>query len=139
MQPHSRDEMIQYRLQRSKETISEAKSALENNHLHLAANRIYYAIFYSVSALSLAEDFSTGKHKQLFGWFTRTYIKTQLVPVAFGKIYASAYETRQEGDYDDMVDFDKDSLVALFSDMETFVNEIAKLINSSSVGEDRDK
>lgn len=128
MQQHSRNEMIQYRLQRSKQTIAEAKGALKNNQLHLAANRIYYAIFYSVSALSLTQNFSTSKHKQLLGWFTKTFIKTQLLPIELGKIYASAYETRQEGDYDDMVEFDKDSLTAKFSDMKKFVIEIEKVI-----------
>ena len=122
--------MIQYRLQRSKQTIVEAEGALKNNQLHLAANRIYYAIFYSVSALQLTQNFSSSKHKQLLGWFTKTFIKTQLLPVELGKIYASVYETRQEGDYDDMVEFDKDSLTAKFADMKKFVDEIEKMITT---------
>jgi uncharacterized protein (UPF0332 family) len=49
----NKDELILYRISRAKETIQEAKNAIEENHLHLAENRIYYAIFYFASALSL--------------------------------------------------------------------------------------
>lgn len=36
--------LIDYRIQRARETIDEVKMALEHNRLNLAENRIYYAI-----------------------------------------------------------------------------------------------
>lgn len=70
-------EMIRYRVQRATETIDEVSSHILNNYLHTAANRIYYGIFYIVSALALKFDFQTKNHGQLMGWFNREFIKTK--------------------------------------------------------------
>ena len=45
--------LINYRLQRCDETIKDAQIAVDNNRLHNAENRIYYAIFYVVSTLAI--------------------------------------------------------------------------------------
>ena len=68
--------LINYRLQRCDETIKDAQIAVDNNRLHNAENRIYYAIFYVVSTLAIKYDFSTSKHLQLLGWFNKNFIKT---------------------------------------------------------------
>lgn len=56
---NDKEAIIKYRLERSKMTINEAKIAIENNQLFLAENRIYYSIFYIVSALAIKNNFST--------------------------------------------------------------------------------
>ena len=42
----------------------------------VALNRIYYGIFYIVSALAIKNRFSTANHSQLIGWFNTNYVKT---------------------------------------------------------------
>jgi uncharacterized protein (UPF0332 family) len=42
--PHDKSTIIQYRMERSKETVEEAKLAIDNGKFHLAENRIYYSI-----------------------------------------------------------------------------------------------
>jgi len=44
----------------------------------LAVNRIYYGLFYIITALSLKYEFSTSKHQQLIGWFNKTFIKSEI-------------------------------------------------------------
>ena len=83
-------ELIEYRISRAKETIEEAKNAINENHFHLAENRIYYAIFYFTTALSLKYNYSTSKHKQLLGWFNRNFILTGKINKDIGKIYYHA-------------------------------------------------
>ena len=68
--------LVTYRINRSEGTLQEAQLALDNNKLHLAANRIYYSGFYIISALALKENYSTSKHVQLMGWFNKNYVKT---------------------------------------------------------------
>ncbi len=55
-------EMIKYRVQRTNETIDEVSSHISNSYLYTAANRIYFGIFYIVSALALKFDFQTKNH-----------------------------------------------------------------------------
>lgn len=57
-----KENLIRYRIERAKETIKEAEDDISKNFLHSAENRIYYAIFYSVLALAIKNDFSTSKH-----------------------------------------------------------------------------
>lgn len=58
--------LINYRLKLSDETIEEAELLIQNGKLRGAMNRIYDAIFYSVSALGLKYHYQTCKHEQFF-------------------------------------------------------------------------
>jgi len=76
-----KDDLIRYRINKSEGTIEEAELAIENNKLSLAENRIYYSIFYIVSALALKYDFSTSKHSTLMGWFNQGMVKTEKIDI----------------------------------------------------------
>jgi len=112
--PVDKSVLIEHRLNRAKETLEEAKLSIDNERLLLAANRIYYAVFYAVSALGLKNDFATSKHAQLLSWFNKNFIKTNIIEKRFGKFYLDAFEMRQESDYDDFVEIDKNSIETKF-------------------------
>jgi uncharacterized protein (UPF0332 family) len=71
--------LIKYRIKRAEQTLKEAKWAIDKNTLPLAENRIYYSIFYIVSALALKFDFFTLKHSTLRGWFTGKFRRKQCI------------------------------------------------------------
>lgn len=48
--------LIAYRLQRAREALDEADLLLDRNHINTFVNRVYYACFYSVTALLLTRD-----------------------------------------------------------------------------------
>ena len=48
-----REELIEYRIERAKNSIDDVQFLIKYNKLILAVNRIYYGIFYILSALSL--------------------------------------------------------------------------------------
>ena len=121
--------IVKYRISRAYETLKEAKMSLDNDMLFLASNRCYYAVFYIVSALAVAHDYSSAKHKQMMGWYNKSFIKTGEISKDLGKIYYKAFQQRQEGDYDDFVKFDRADLEKMLSEVERFVQEIEKYIN----------
>ena len=47
----SRDEYIELRMRKARESLQVAYSMIEDIHYSFAINRIYYAVFYAVSAL----------------------------------------------------------------------------------------
>ncbi|MDQ1266070.1 MAG: uncharacterized protein QG635_1222 [Bacteroidota bacterium] len=122
------EQLIIYRISRAKETIEEAKLALDNDKFHNAENKIYYSIYYIVSALSIKHNFSTSKHKQLLGWFNYNFIKTGIIPIEYGDLYKNAFKNRQEADYEDFVVLQKSDIIMHFEEMLRFVEEIEKLI-----------
>ena len=106
-----KNELIKYRLHRANETLEEAKISIENKRYLLAANRIYYASFYAVSALAIKHEFKTSKHAQLLSWFNKNFVKNGIVKKRLGKFYLDAFEMRQESDYEDFVVIDKKALM----------------------------
>jgi uncharacterized protein (UPF0332 family) len=50
---NDREILIQYRLNQSRQTIGEVSKLIESDLLNIAVNRIYYGIFYSLTALAL--------------------------------------------------------------------------------------
>jgi uncharacterized protein (UPF0332 family) len=131
---HKKD-LIQYRIQRAEKTLNEVKWAIEKDTLHLAENRIYYAIFYIVSALALKFNFSTSKHSTLRGWFNQMFLKKKAVALEFGKTYSTAFEKRQKADYDDFVNFTLEEVLSDFENAKKFVEQIKKMILEKSEGD----
>lgn len=124
---HKKD-LIGYRISRAESTIDEAELALKNNKFTLTENRVYYSIFYIVSALALKHEFSTSKHSTLKGWFNQALVKTKKIDVSFGKTYARAFEKRQKADYDDYADFKLDEVKLDLENAKRFVARIKKYI-----------
>ena len=128
MDDSQKKELIQHRILKSKETIEEAKLSYQNKRYRLALNRVYYSIFYIVSALSVKSNFSTSKHKQLMGWFTLNFVKTGIVSNKLYNIYKEAFDNRQESDYSDFIEYEVTNVLRLINEPEQFVLEIEKLI-----------
>jgi len=52
-----REILIQYSLNQSRQTIGEVSKLIESDLLNVAVNRIYYGIFYSLTALALKYEY----------------------------------------------------------------------------------
>lgn len=71
---YDRDALIEYRLQQSIDTIELANFLVASDKLVIAVNRIYYGMYYALTALALKNRFETSKHLQLIGWFNKVSI-----------------------------------------------------------------
>ena len=115
-------------MDRANETLAEAKMAFENESYLLAANRVYYSAFYTVSALAIKNNFSTSKHGQLLGWFNQYFIKTKIIEKHFGEFYKNVFQMRQQSDYDDFVEIDKASIEEKFRTAMEFIDRVSELL-----------
>jgi uncharacterized protein (UPF0332 family) len=123
-----RSKLIRYRLKQATETISDVQLLIDNNRLRSAVNRIYYGMFYSLLALALANQFETSKHSQLIGWFNKNFINEGLIDARYGKIVNRAFNKRTKGDYDTFVDFEKEIVIEMFTEMQEFIATIESYI-----------
>lgn len=96
----SRKNLIEHRMAKADETIRQVEFLIQNSLMELAVNRIYYGMFYALSALALEHRFVTSKHGQLIGWFNRNFVKNNLVNCKFGQFIRDAFDSRSAGDYD---------------------------------------
>ena len=123
-----RNALVEYRLQQAYETIELARFLVNNKKLVIAVNRIYYGMYYSLTALALATAFETSKHGQLIGWFNKEFIATKKLDYKFGKILRNAYQNRTKGDYDAFISFTQQEVEIMLVEMVEFIEEIKKLL-----------
>lgn len=121
--------LIKYRLDQADETIEDVRILIENNRFRAAINRIYYGMFYSLLALGIKNEFETSKHAQLIGWFNKSFINEGLIDTKYGKIINKAFNRRTKGDYDIYIDFDKDTVIEMYNEMQDFITKIKKYLD----------
>lgn len=122
--------LVHYRLLQANELIHEVETLIENDLFRTAINRIYYGMFYALTALALKHDFQSSKHLQLIGWFNKNFIKEKIVPVKYGIILRDALKNRMDGDYAPFVEFKKEDIIILFVEMRDFINRIETLLKN---------
>ena len=125
---NDRDALVQYRFQQAFETIELASFLVKNQKLVIAVNRIYYGMYYALTALALETGFETSKHGQLIGWFNKEFIATRKLDSKFGKMLRNAYQNRTKGDYDAFVSFNQQEVELMLAEMVEFIEEIKKML-----------
>ena len=121
--------LIDYRLQQATDTIELAHFLTISEKYVIAVNRIYYGMYYALTALALKNGFETSKHGQLIGWFNKEYIATKSLDPKFGKILRNAFQNRTKGDYDAFIDFSRTEVDLMLIEMTDFIHEIKELLH----------
>lgn len=127
---NDKDVLINIRIKQAEESLKEVDFLLSHNKLNLATNRIYYSIFYAISAISIKDNFSTSKHKKLLGWFNKNYINSGVIPKEYGSMIYACFENREKSDYDFLFELTKDELMGYYKLADSFIIEVKKIINA---------
>lgn len=128
----SREALMQYRLERAEETLKEVEILTNEAHYNAAANRLYYACFYAVTALIVANGLSTQSHagaKTLLGLH---FVSKGLLSNEYGKTFSRLFEIRHSGDYDDFVYCDKEMINEYLPKATDFINAIKTLLRKNN-------
>ena len=128
IQDNDRKILIEYRLEQAKNAIIEVEKLISINFLNVAVNRIYYGIFYCLNALALKYNFNSSKHLQLIGWFNKNFVKPGLIDNKYGKILRDSFKNRSDGDYAPFIEFMKDDVNEMLSDMKDFISSLESFI-----------
>jgi len=130
--PQHKQILIKNLIEKSERALDDAKLAIDNQRLETAQNRIYYSMFYIVSALGYLNNFSTSKHGQLISWFNKTFIKEKVFDKELAITYKEAYENRMKSDYEFTYKPVKENVQKLFYKAEDFLKTITNYINKNS-------
>jgi len=123
-----RELLIKYRMEQADEAIEEARFLIQYDKLKLAANRIYYGMFYILASLALKHGFKTSKHKELIGWFNKNFIKEKILDQRYGEVIRKAFNKRSDSDYGIMVKFEKSEIEKMFTDMTAFIAAVKGIL-----------
>ncbi|WP_195372069.1 MULTISPECIES: HEPN domain-containing protein [Parabacteroides] len=130
MNDELRKEIILYRMESAEALLKEIDSHINNGFYNTAVNRMYYACFYSVSALLLHHLVDGVKtHEGIRQMFGKHFITTGLLPKDFGKFYTILFARRSAADYEDFLNYDEQSARELQPQTKVFIKAIHDLIN----------
>lgn len=124
-----RKELASYRLQQAEESLDEAEFLFSGNKSPRSVmNRMYYAMFYSVLALLVYEDYSSSKHSGILSYFNRHFIKKGIFDVDMGKTFNKAFELRQREDYREYAQLTTEQVKPFIGKAKNFVQSIKKYL-----------
>lgn len=112
-----REELVNYWLEKAEESIQSASSEIDNDRLSFAINRLYYALFYAMSAISTARGVSYSKHSGVRAALHRDFIKTGKIDKKIGRLYDELFNARHQADYTPLVEFDKEIVKEQYSEV----------------------
>lgn len=104
----SRQALVRYRISRADETIKEAAVLSGAGHYNAAINRLYYACYYAIVALLVANEIQTNSHAGVKTMFGLHFISNGKLSIEYGKTFSRLFEIRHSSDYDDFVYCDKE-------------------------------
>lgn len=127
----SKRDLVKYRLERAFETYEDALLLATNKKWNSAINRLYYTAFSAVSALILLQNQNSFTHNGVKISFSERFIKTGLIEVFYGKLYSQLFSWRQKGDYDDLFDFDEETVSPYLDPVKKLIERIGNLIKET--------
>ncbi len=131
MTPEERKQYVEYRIDSAYKTVEAAKLLADRGFWNSAINRLYYAIFYAVNALLVLNDIPTKSHLATKSKFSQHFIKTGKIDKKYGKLLAQLYDWRQKGDYENIFDYDEDSVKPLFEPINEMIDIIDQEIKNA--------
>ena len=131
MKSSDTNDLIQYRITRAKETLQEVDAMVENEFWNAAVNRLYYSCYYAVSALLLKNEIKSQTHSGTRQMLGLHFIQTEKLNRNLGKFYSDLFEKRQTGDYDDFIEYDKETLNYLIPLANELIKEVENFYFSS--------
>ena len=78
--------VVSYRLEKAERTLEQARYNLSSGFWELIANRMYYAAYYAVSALLIADGYSAKTHETIVRFYGMYYIKTGIMATEYGRL-----------------------------------------------------
>ncbi len=83
-----RHDVVAYRIEKANKTLEEAKSIIAFKYWNLIANRLYYAAYYAISALLVANGYLTKSHDGTINLFG-LHLTKALFPQKWGNLSVS--------------------------------------------------
>jgi len=129
----SNSDLVSYRIERSWETLAEARVMAQTGHWNGCVNRLYYACFYAVNALLLSQGLSSAKHTGVRGLFSLHFVKTGAFPKDLAALYNTLFDSRQESDYADFFLVDPVEAALWQEQTELFIKQIATMLPGADI------
>lgn len=122
-------ELAEYRLERAKEMLSASESNLEIGQYRTSLNRSYYAVFHAMRSVNVLKKFDSSKHSGVIAFFTKEYLKTEILDRELAAIIKESSLCREKSDYDDFYVAGREEAEEQLRNAKYFVQKIEEYLN----------
>lgn len=126
----SKEDLVRYRIDRAKEAFDDVELLISEERWNAAANRIYYACFYIVSAYLAFCGLNPATHSGLKSAFNLELVKTGKIHHEDGILFNRLFTMRQEADYEDFISLQDVDILPLIPKTKDLIQEIERIILS---------
>ena len=126
-----KNENIQYRIKRARETYKDAIYLHEIGSINSCVNRLYYAAFYATLALLLNNDIEVKSHSGVKQKLGEEFVIKGIISKDFAKIYGILSDYRHKGDYDDLYDFENEVVDRLLIPVKDYIDKVEELLGNN--------
>ena len=130
LKSEERDAIVAYRLEKAISTIQQVKDVGNIGYWSLAANRLYYAVYYASVALLIYNGIEASTHRGVIRMIGDKFIKTGILKPEDSKLIGRLFTMRQTGDYDDLYDWEESDVAPIIPVAEEFVMRISQIIGT---------
>ena len=131
MTEHDKKEtIIKYWIDKSAEALESARMEIGAGRFSFAVNRIYYACFYVVSALLLKHGAQFKKHSGVRAALHKEFVKPGILDIESGKFYDLIYSKREQGDYRELVSFEREEVEENIEKAMKFIETVTDLLKT---------
>lgn len=124
MEEQDRQTLIALYLGKSEEALYDAETSFTNHRFSNSANRLYYALFYAVSALFVKDGIAIGTHAGAKAKFGEHYIKTGIFPAEQGRIFSQMATLREKSDYNCFYQVTEEEMAEKLPKVKVLIEEI---------------
>jgi uncharacterized protein (UPF0332 family) len=128
----TRNEYVQYRLERANKSLQIGEKLLKDGFYEDAINRIYYAVYYAVSALLYTRKLYPKTHRAMKYLFNKEFIQTGLIDKSQEDFYSQIFARRFEADYEDFFQIDLPRTKQYYEDAKKLITIIEDILNSTT-------
>jgi len=133
LQEKNRNTVIKIRLEKAKETYAEIDNHVQFAYWRTAANRLYYACYYAVTALLIQNGIKAHTHSGVINQFGLHFVTTEIFTQKEGRLFKDLFELRQDGDYDDWITLGEEDVIPRIEPVKKFIDKIELLITKDII------
>ena len=128
MEIKSKKDLELYRVERAYKALTEAADNGAMGHWTLAANRLYYALFYMSSALLIDKGIEVKSHAGVISKIGQFFVVPGLLSSEDARLISFLQNMRHQGDYDDFLDWTESDVKPLFEPTKELLDKIRDLL-----------
>ena len=123
-------ELAGYRLARAREMLSASEGSLKIGQYKTSLNRSYHAFFHAMRSANALKNFDSSKHSGVIAYFTKEYLKTEILDRSLAVVIKESSLCREKSDYDDFYVTSRADAEEQLKNAKHFVQQVEKYMSS---------